>query len=168
MTPDKQTLNKARLLKRIAELYLYENRSQTDMAATLGVSRTTIGRYLGELRDAWQKSALMDFDEARKRELAKIEQLETEYWASWKQSLGGDERETEFPPGADSDDREQTKLNRKERAPAGNPRYLQGVQWCIDKRCEILGINAAKKVESGVQITFSELVKGVYADHRAG
>lgn len=168
MTPDKHTLNKARLLKRIAELYLYENRTQTDMAATLGVSRTTIGRYLGELRDAWQKSALMDFAEARKRELAKIEQLEAEYWASWKQSLGEDERETESLPGADSDDREHNKLNRKERAPAGNPRYLQGVQWCIDKRCEILGINAAKKVESGVQITFSELVKGVYADHRAG
>ncbi|HPG40884.1 MAG TPA: hypothetical protein PLP19_18335 [bacterium] len=163
MTPDKQTLNKARLLKRIAELYLYENRTQTDMAATLGVSRTTIGRYLGELRDAWQKSALMDFDEARKRELAKIEQLETEYWASWKQSLGGEEREANTSL-ADSEDCEQ----RRERQAAGNPRYLQGVQWCIDKRCEILGINAAKKVESGVQVTFSELVKGVYADHRAG
>jgi hypothetical protein len=27
----------------------------------------------------------------------------------------------------------------------GNPEFLKGVQWCINKRCEILGFDAPKK-----------------------
>jgi hypothetical protein len=35
---------------------------------------------------------------------------------------------------------------RKE-AREGNPAFLAGVQWCINKRCEIFGFDAPKKNE---------------------
>ena len=28
----------------------------------------------------------------------------------------------------------------------GDPRYLAGVQWCVEQRCKILGLNAPQKV----------------------
>ena len=29
----------------------------------------------------------------------------------------------------------------------GDPRFLAGVQWCIDKRCKIMGLDAPQLVE---------------------
>ena len=30
---------------------------------------------------------------------------------------------------------------------AGDPRFLAGVQWCIERRCKIIGIDAPTKSE---------------------
>lgn len=141
---------KAGTMKRVAELYLYANRSQSDIAAELGISQPTVNRYLKEMRQAWQKSALMDFDEAKKRELAKIDRLEEEYWTSWKKSLRDGEQNGTGQSGKSGCD--------------GNPRFLQGIQWCINKRCAILGINAAKGTKKNDAQTIAELVKGQHAD----
>ena len=152
-------------MKRIAELYLYENRTQDEIASGLGISPSTVKRYLKDMRETWQKSALMDFDEAKKRELAKIDRLEEEYWVSWKHSLG------ESEDNKNSVDFEQIDRFIKEKnktgksGSEGNPRYLQGIQWCINKRCEILGINAPRQVKKDESMTFVDLVKGVHANN---
>lgn len=36
----------------------------------------------------------------------------------------------------------------KTEATSGNPAWLQGIQWCINKRCEIMGLNAPRRVEA--------------------
>lgn len=39
----------------------------------------------------------------------------------------------------------------------GDPRYLAGVQWCIEIRCKLLGIEAPKRVDvtsAGEKIEF--------------
>lgn len=154
-----QTCKKAGAMKRVAELYLYENRSRGDIAEELGISRPTVNRYLKEMREAWQKSALMDFDEAKKRELAKIDRLEEEYWLSWKKSLRENEPADSEPETGDNIDRT------GKHGPDGNPRFLQGIQWCINKRCIILGINAPNGVRKKENVTFADLVKGVHADN---
>ena len=148
---------KAGTMKRLAELYLYENRSQSDIASELGISRPTVNRYLKEMRDAWQQSALMDFDEAKKRELAKIDRLEEEYWISWKKSLRDEKQSGET---TETGEKTGKSANRNR---DGNPRFLQGIQWCINKRCAILGINAAKGTKKEDAGTIADLVRGQHA-----
>ena len=37
----------------------------------------------------------------------------------------------------------QEKSTRTEK-PVGDPRFLMGIQWCINKRCELMGLDAPK------------------------
>ena len=135
--------------KRVVELYLYEHRTQKEIAAELGVSQATISNDLARLQAEWQETAQKDYDQAKSLQLARIDQLEREYWSAWKQSLGENEMD------------ERSKTEKR-----GNPRYLQGVQWCINKRCELLGIDTGKSANTRVDVTFSDLVKGVHADNK--
>lgn len=135
--------------KRIAELYL-KRWLQVDIAEELGIDQSTVSRDLQVIRQQWLKSSLMDFNEAKARELARIDQLEITYWEAWDRSLeafkskiikakGNPRTEEELKANA-----EQT-LKTEDRN--GDPRFLQGVQWCIEQRCQILGIYAAVKQE---------------------
>ena len=48
---------------------------------------------------------------------------------------------------------------------SGNPSFLAGVQWCINKRCEILGLDAPKKIaptDPSGQNEFSGNVINIY------
>jgi len=31
---------------------------------------------------------------------------------------------------------------------SGNPAFLRGIEWCINKRCDLLGLDAPKKLEN--------------------
>ena len=105
-------------------------------------TRSMVGYDLRALQKAWQKSALVNIDQAKAKELAKVDRLEREYWNAWERSCapaittrqegkaveGGVERIVS------------TSVERK-----GDPRFLQGVQWCIERRCKIIGIDAPEK-----------------------
>ncbi len=39
----------------------------------------------------------------------------------------------------------------------GNPAYLSGVQWCIDRRCKLLGLDAPIKAQINAQLDVGEL-----------
>lgn len=69
----------------------------------------------------YRKRHIVETELARATELTRIARLETTYWDAWERSAG--------------------------KKGAGNPAYLQGVQWCIDRRCKILGIDAPLKTE---------------------
>lgn len=127
---------------KVAERYLNGKR-QSEIAEELGVNQATISRDLAALRKEWIKSALIDFNEAKARELTRIDNLESTYWEAWERSLeafkskvikakGNPRTEEELKTNA-----EQT-LKTEDRN--GDPRYLQGVQWCIEQRCKILGV----------------------------
>lgn len=135
--------------KRIAELYL-KRWLQVDIAEELKIDQSTVSRDLAAIREQWRKSTLIDFNEAKARELARIDNLEMTYFEAWDRSLdpfkskvikakGNPKTEEELKANA-----EQT-LKTEDRN--GDPRFLQGVQWCIEQRCQILGIYAAVKQE---------------------
>jgi len=146
----------ARDRRRISDLYL-QGWLQADIATEIGVSAPTVSRDLKALQAAWLQSALLDFNEAKARELAKVDRLEREYWEAWERSCEAEETVTQRTKGEverwQDDDSgkfvakrpaDVTKA-RKERI--GDPRFLQGVQWCIDRRCKVLGVDAAQKLE---------------------
>lgn len=127
----------------VASLYLKGER-QMNIAKALGVSDEQISQDLKILVKRWQQSALTDIDAKKGIELAKIDQLEATYWDAWARSLQPRER-SETGRSENGHIKSSAKLVREQRD--GNPAFLQGVQWCINKRCEILGLDAPKQIK---------------------
>ncbi len=86
-------------------------------------------------------------NEAKARELAKVDTLEVEYWDAWKRSQQNAEVETTKMQGSDPDKPGRLEKQKRVEGQVGDPRFLAGVQWCIQKRCEILGVDAPEKQE---------------------
>lgn len=142
----------ARDRRRIADLYL-QGWIQADIADELGIDQSTVSRDLQTLYDDWRQSALVDINEAKAEELAKVDRLEREFWAAWLRSC--EDAETVKQKGkatGDGSKPQVTDIEKTAKGQAGDPRFLQGVQWCINKRCEILGIDAPKNINLGGQI----------------
>jgi DNA-binding transcriptional ArsR family regulator len=143
---------RARDERNIASLYL-KGELQGDIAESLGLSQSTVSRALKSLQQDWRSSALIDINEAKARELAKIDALEMEYWTAWKRSQEDAESEITkmqgTPPKQGDANPAPAKLEtqKKREGQSGNPAFLRGVEWCINKRCEIIGVNAPVKSE---------------------
>lgn len=142
-TPRKDTEISARRMK-IAKLYL-QGWYQWDIAKEIGCDQSTVSRNLEAIRKQWKEAAVRDFNEAKEKELAKIDVLEQTYWESWMRSLT--EKETTSTKRTKRDKQTADEASIKKEHRDGNPDFLRGVQWCINKRCEILGLNAPVKSE---------------------
>jgi len=139
----RDTAQIARDRKKIGELYL-RGWLQVDIAEKLGVDRSTVSRDLKALHREWLASALADFSEAKAQELAKIDDLEREYWRAWERSC--EDAETVRKEGTT---KILDKIVKTAKGQAGDPRFLSGVQWCLERRCKILGLDAPEKHEHG-------------------
>lgn len=137
--PKRTPFQREKDLVEIARCYLH-GMSQMEIAAELDVSQSQISRDLKVLHERWVKSALVDLNEAKARELARIDQLEREYWDAWRVSCGEriDTETEQIAGGNGATDRKRVKVKKVKQA--GDPEYLAGIQWCIEMRCKILGI----------------------------
>jgi hypothetical protein len=127
----------------IAGLYL-QGWTQAEIGAKLGLSRQQIGYDLAAVRQEWLRSTLVNFDAKKAEELARIDRLEREYWAAWEKSRNGHETTTTEQTTTPQGERSKAAIRREDQP--GDPRYLAGVQWCIEQRCKVLGLNAPHKV----------------------
>ena len=150
----RDTAQIARDRKRIGDCYL-KGWLQADIADELGISQATVSRDIKALQQAWLDSALVDFNEAKARELAKVDQLEREYWQAWARSC--EDAETVTQKAVKTGEEERKEATKTAKGQAGDPRFLSGVQWCINKRCEILGIDAPQRheVSGAIALDFS-------------
>jgi hypothetical protein len=129
----------------IADLH-FQGESQEAIAGQLGISRQQVGYDLRELERRWREASLREVDEAKARELARIDDLERKYRREWEASRA--EKQSTVTesvtggPGANT--RNRARIAKEQRL--GNASYLAGVQWCIEQRCKILGIIAPTKV----------------------
>jgi len=145
--PRRSAAQLARDRRRIAELYL-EGWLQADIADEVGISQSTVSNDIGALQRDWLASSLIDFDRAKAREIAKVDKLEREYYAAWRRSCL--DAETLKQKGAPSDEAGKVKtasIEKTTKGQAGDPRFLQGVQWCIERRCKILGVDAPTEIK---------------------
>jgi hypothetical protein len=135
-------------LRKVAELYL-RGLTQLEIAQQLSVSRQQIGYDLKVLQRRWHEAGQGDFQAKKVQELAKVDALERIYWQAWDDSKKIRETTTSTTEksGSQADaGAKQTPLRMKaalrKEARDGNPEFLKGVQWCITKRCAILGLDA--------------------------
>lgn len=138
---------KDRDYKNIGRLYL-QGLAQSEIATQLGISQSTVSRDLQTIQKTWIHDAARDIGERKAQELAKVDALELEYWEAWKRSQENAETRTLKGKGAASNegpaDVEQTVRTEGQ---VGDPRFLTGIQWCIERRCLILGVDAPKRQE---------------------
>jgi hypothetical protein len=129
----------------VAELFLRGVKRQGELAGRLGVDRSTVSRDLKVLNARWKEAALRDLDAAKGQELERIDLVEHEYWTAWENSKQN--RETTTTEQVTGGDGDRTRAAIRKEDQHGDPRYLAGVQWCIEQRCKILGLYAAAQVD---------------------
>ncbi len=133
----------------IARLYV-RGKKQHEIAETLNrvqprrpyaISRGMVAYDLGAIRKAWLESALMDFNTKRAEQLAKIDYLEATAWDAWEKSLLESSSSTQYANANPEGDATPSRLVLHTSPGAGDPRYLAVVQWCIDRRIRLLGLD---------------------------
>jgi len=111
-------------------------------------SLRTVHNDIKTLMAEWKEARLMEIDDAKRVELERINEVEKTAWGGWEKSLklktsvkkkGGGSNSA----GAYTSEEESTKVEES----AGNPAFLRIVMDCVNKRCEILGLNSPLKIE---------------------
>lgn len=143
---------------RIAEMYL-RGVEQYKIAEELGVSTGQISQDLKKLAQQWQASINQNMDEIKAREMEKINNLEKQYYDAWIRSCAVKTKKSMKKKGVLTKQPDETKKllandseqTLTEEQMIGDPRFLEGVLKCINKREEIFGYGAARKldIESG-------------------
>lgn len=165
MAPPKRTpFQREESLHRIASLYL-QQWTQAEIAREVGLSQGMISNDLKLIQKRWREQTAFNLDEAKAKELARLDQLERECWAAWTQSKSERTRARQETGGKGKDGKATvTKASMEKEARDGNPAFLQAVLSCIDRRCKLLGLDAAAKSEltgkDGGDLTF----RVVYGD----
>lgn len=121
------------------------------------ITQQTISRDLKTIQERWQASSIRSFDEARARELAAIDNLERVAWEAYQSSIEPIiKRKTAKRVGGET-----TEATQEVSLGYGDPRFLDKVSWCIDRRCKLLGLDAPHKSEvtgkDGGPIVISDL-----------
>lgn len=129
--------------RRVAALYL-RGETQAEIASAVGVDQGTVSRDLEALHADWKGSGLIDFGERKGQELARLDVLERVAWQAWERSCQDAEKTVRKRVPAGDGHRVETTHTRE--GQAGDPRFLERVGWCIDRRCELLGLDPPKKV----------------------
>jgi hypothetical protein len=115
---------------------------QVDIADRLGLDQTQISYDLKAIFADWRKARDGDVTAWTNAELARINTLEVEYWEAWRRSCGEKKRTTTTAHKGKND----AQVTVVGEGLLGNPAFLAGVQWCIERRCKILGIDAPTKI----------------------
>jgi hypothetical protein len=135
--------------QKVADLYI-QGWTQMEIAAHFDVGQTTISHDLIEIRTEWRKSAVRDFDEARERELRKLDRIEKEAWAAWERS------QKPAQSAHINDETNQRRTKRHVKNQYGDPRFLEVVNRCIAARCALLGLAKSPVETDGDGFTFNE------------
>lgn len=167
--PERGGLLKINHQAKIAEMYL-RGYTQVQIAQELDISQPTVSNDLAAIRDRWRQAALVNFNEREQAELEKIDALEREYLKGYIESKEKRVIKTKkkVPRVVDeegnmqvnTDGELETNINHRieyvtaekiirEEEKVGDPRWLEGIQRCIDQRCKVLGLYRTTPSTSG-------------------
>lgn len=135
--------NRDSVLAEVADLYA-QGKTPAQIARAQGVTVNQISYDLKIIRRYWRMSRIRDFTEAVARELANIDKLQETYWNAWARSL--QPQEETMTERTDGETPRNVARVRREPKPIGSFEALRGVQWCIDRRVKLLGLDAPQHV----------------------
>lgn len=133
---------------------------QSDIAEEVGVTQSTVSKDIKYIQEQWRSSALIDFNEAKQRELERIDALEEQAWKAWFRSCEIRKRTDHRVKGIQAKPKEyevddkgklvhkkpkihplevDTKTTTFQRD--GDPRWLATIQRCIQLRIKLLALD---------------------------
>lgn len=132
------------------EMMLTLNALYPDRPLTLPI----IHKDLEDIRRMWLQSTLLDFNAAKAKELARLDEAEREAWNAWERSkekhvrLEYEVSDDQVPFSVDKiADVKRRKKHKIIEATVGDIRYIEMVERMIKMRCDILGLFEAKKLQ---------------------
>lgn len=158
-TDDQIEQRRMRRRREVTRLYLQGHR-QADIAVALGIGQSTVSEDLAWCRQQWEWDRQRDAKALVAKELARLDNLESRYWAAWEKSGGKLVRVTVEKGSVDGKPTER-RIEVTEDSP-GDPRFLAGVLECIRMRCKLLGLEAPK--QSVVTVVPVKVVAGLDLD----
>lgn len=156
--PKRTKMQREHDLSVITSMYLRRH-TQVEIAKEIGVAQSQVAYDLKEIQKRWRNSSLVDIQEAKTRELARIDELEVLYQEGYRRSLQPSVRThttrqvyedaapidpTTGKPVVRPTLPSKADVIRQEQG--GDPSFLAGVQWCIEQRCKILGLYASTHI----------------------
>lgn len=148
---------------RVAELYL-QCHSMAAIGKMLSVSSRTVYIDICWAREQWRTRAADAIETLKQRELAKIDVIEVEAWRGWERSCKPEITKVEKTgnrPGDQGGPFDEQAVTKK--GQAGDPRFLQIIDGCIESRRKILGLDAPAK--STIELT-GETLEAMVARRR--
>lgn len=134
----------------ISRFYL-QGYTQQRIADEVGVTRQQVSLDLIEIRKERDTTTLFDFNEAKIKELEKIDNLEAEAWRCFyassrplKKKSTRLKGKTQQGHGSQLPNDLEQYTYEEERLP--DPRFMLIVDKCIERRCRILGLEAPLKI----------------------
>lgn len=124
----------------VARMYL-QGMSQAEIAEKYDLDRTQITKDLKAIRQQWLESRLADYNELIHRELASIEEVERNAWEGWHRSCENAVTVKRTGTGEAETDTETTVKGQ-----AGDASFLKVILDCCKRRCDLLGLDAPKKI----------------------
>lgn len=122
-----------------------------EMPAELSCTRQTVYNDIKVLRDQWRQEANLPIADLRAKELAKIDELERVAWESFEISKGDkivSKFGTVLPAAAGSKPTVAAgPIRTVTKSQAGNPKWLDIIDKCVNRRCEILGIKKQQNLD---------------------
>lgn len=105
---------------------------------------------------AWIRDKNDLIENLKAQELAKINRLEFEYWEAWQRSCKETTAKTTEKVVADQKVEiaakkpkfDISKISELKKSNSGDARFLDGIQWCVEMRCKLLGLDAMQKPPS--------------------
>jgi hypothetical protein len=128
----------------IAKLYC-EGKTQAEIGHRLNLSQQQVSHDLKAIRAEWLESSIRDFDTAKAQELAKIDHVEAEAWKGWEKSRL--DKEITISGTEEADGTVKNKAQVRKEGQAGDPRFLETVHRCIERRCKLLGLDPPERRE---------------------
>lgn len=162
---------------RVARLYC-EGRTQSEIAKAVGIGMGTVSEDLAKIREYWLSLMMVDFDERKSTELAKIDHLEETAWRAWRRSvrpaqtrhvlvergvrvvqerdkngqpIKGKAPISKMLPVREVDDT-------TEKTQAGDPRFLTIIRDCIQDRLKLMGL-LEEKAATNVYLDFGTILQ---------
>lgn len=163
--------------KQVADLYM-QGHAAYQIAEKLDTCTATIRKDLRAIQKEWLALAVVDFDAARAKELAKIDHLEEVAWQAWEASCRDQvtrqrrqEKVRMSQPGPKGKPmpaklvplKQTEEVSRKSKS--GDPRFLDKLTWCIETRLKLLGLlQVEDKSKAVLVIDWDAVIGGPQVD----
>jgi len=103
----------------------------------------------------WIEHYLADVNAMKAKELARIDRIEMAAWEEWersKRTLAKTEKEQVENEQIGKDDKtfqrhRKTRAKKTEQERDADKEFMKIIQWCVEQRCTILGLNAAQRYD---------------------
>ena len=139
------------------------------------LSVKSVYNYINRLKKEWLENRLAAIDERVAQELAKIDLVEFEAWEAWnksKQDLQKSFNKTIFEGEPKEGQKPKIKSNEASKTVQqsnGDAEFLKVIQWCIDKRLEIIGFGKLNvNIVDNSMTTTTNIENRVSAQFRGG